>query len=106
MCVFAGNLKKDNKLTNLISVRSKSCGAPYQNYIPVDTRSSPSYFWKIERFVLDRDQNNMKAIGLPIDGSGNPYASGPENQMLYIIDMNDNTPTINPAKKRVLALRF
>ena len=48
----------------------------------------------------------MKAIGLPIDGSGNPYASGPENQMLYIIDMNDNTPTINPAKKRVLALRF
>tara|TARA_B110000285_G_C14741256_1_gene430872 strand:- start:93 stop:239 length:147 start_codon:yes stop_codon:yes gene_type:complete len=48
----------------------------------------------------------MKAIGLPIDGSGNPYASGPENQMLYIIDMDDYTPSINLAKKRVLALRF
>ena len=79
MCTLTGNIKKDGVITNLISEHGTGCVGSSAFFTAVDSRSVRNYYWSIERFVFDRDQNNMKAIGLPIDSSGNPYAAGPEN---------------------------
>ena len=79
MCATAGNIKKNGVIRNLISEHGTRCVGSSAFFTAVDSRSVRNYYWSIERFVFDRDQNNMKAIGLPIDSSGNPYAAGLEN---------------------------